>query len=222
MTSRLTKLMADDAKMLLNLLGIPVVQAPSEAEAQTAYMARRGDVWAASSRDFDSLLFVAPKLLRYLTLSGKEFLPSRGLSRPLKPELISLRTLLTRHQISREQLVDLAILIGTDFNQGIRGVGPKTALKLVKKHHRIEDLPSEIKSKVSDHYQNVRRIFLNPKITSEYVLEYGGLEEEELYAFLCEQRDFSRSRVETVVQRMKKFYKQGSKPTCRWISRSQS
>ncbi|UCG45463.1 MAG: flap structure-specific endonuclease, partial [Candidatus Bathyarchaeota archaeon] len=93
MTSRLTKTLVADAKKLLELLGIPYVQAPGEAEAQASYMAKRGDVWGASSRDYDSLLFGTPRLLRYLTISGKEFLPSKGLSRPLKPELIELETL---------------------------------------------------------------------------------------------------------------------------------
>lgn len=206
MTSRLTKPLMDDAKQLLKLLGIPFVQAPSEAEAQTAYMTVRGDVWASSSRDYDSLLFGAPRLLRYLTISGKEFLPSKGISRPLKPELIDLKRLLSCHELTREQLIDLAILIGTDFNEGVKGIGPKTALKLLKKHDDIEKLPNNIRSKVPEHYEDVRKIFLKPEVTSDYTLKYGKLHEEKLYDFLCDQRDFSEKRVETVVQRMKKFY----------------
>ena len=209
MTSRLTKPMVDDAKRLLQLLGIPFAQAPSEAEAQTAYMAMRGDVWASSSRDYDSLLFGAPKLLRYLTVSGREFLPSKRISRPLKPELIDLKKLLSHYEITREQLIDLAILIGTDFNEGIRGIGPKTALKLIKKHGGIENLPKGIKSRIPPHYADVRKIFYAPEVTSNYTLEYGNLQEEELYYFLCDQRDFSRKGVETVIQRMKKFYSDG-------------
>ncbi|MCD6240643.1 flap endonuclease-1, partial [Candidatus Bathyarchaeota archaeon] len=131
-TSRLTSEMIEDAKRLLDLLGIPYVQAPSEAEAQAAYMALKGDVWAASSKDYDSLLFGAPRLLRYLTITGKEYLPSKGTFRPLYPELIELNEFLSKHGISHEQLVDLAILIGTDFNEGIKGIGPKKALKLIK------------------------------------------------------------------------------------------
>jgi flap endonuclease-1 len=206
MMSRLTRSMVDDAKRLLELLGIPYVQAPSEAEAQSAYMARKGDVWAASSRDYDSLLFGAPRLLRYLTISGKEFLPSKGISRPLKPELILLERFLSHHKLKHEQLIDLAILIGTDFNEGIKGIGPKSALRLLRKYGSIEELPSDVRSKVAEHFENVRGNFLEPNVVSDYDLKYGGLGEEELYHFLCEERDFSRERVETIVERIRRFY----------------
>jgi flap endonuclease-1 len=206
MTSRLTKPLIEDAKHLLNLLGVPYVQAPSEAEAQAAYMAMKGDVWAASSKDYDSLLFGAPRLLRYLTIYGRELLPSKGTSRALKPELINLNELLSHYSITREQLIDLAILIGTDFNEGIRGIGPKTAMKLIKEHKKLENLPNNIQSKIPKNYEAVREIFLSPETTSNYNLEYKELNENALYQFLCDQRDFSRKNVETVVQRMKNFY----------------
>jgi len=208
MTSRLTRSMTEDAKKLLTLLGIPYVQAPSEAEAQTAYMAIRGDVWAASSKDYDCVLFGAPKLLRFLTIHGREYLPSKGVARPLKPELITLCQLLSHHEITRQQLVDLAILIGTDFNKGIKGVGPKTALKLVKGHGRIENLPSKFLSKIPPQYKEVREIYLHPTTTSEYDLSYNPLREEELFHFLCDQRDFAQKRVKTIVQRMKEIHGQ--------------
>lgn len=215
MTSRLTKALVADAKQLLTLLGMPFVQAPGEAEAQASYMTVRGDVWATSSRDYDSLLFGTPRLLRYLTISGKEFLPSKGLSRPLKPELIELETLLSNHKITHKQLLDLAILIGTDFNSGVKGVGPKTALKLLKKHGSIEKLPENIRSKVSDNYNEVRKVFLKPSVTSNYVIKYTELREQKLYQFLCDQRDFSDKRVEVVVQRMKEYYSAKTQTTLR-------
>ena len=207
MTSRLTRAMVEDAKELLTLLGIPHVQAPSEAEAQAAFMAAQGSVWAASSKDYDSLLFGAPRLLRFLTISGQEYLPSMGTSRPLKPELITLSELLTHHIISRTQLVDLAILVGTDFNRGIRGIGPKTSLKLVKKYGKIDCMPEEVLSKIAPHYEEVREIYLHPETTPDYDLSYRPLQEDELFRFLCEQRDFAPERVETAVQRMREVYR---------------
>jgi len=207
MTSRLTWNMIEDAKKLLLLLGIPYVKAPSEAEAQTAYMAIKGDVWAASSKDYDTILFGAPKLLRFLTIHGQEYLPSKGIARPLEPELIALRQLLSYHGITRLQLVDLAILVGTDFNEGIKGVGPKTALKLVKEYNRIENLPSKFLSKIPQQYEKVRETYFHPKTTPKYSLSYNSLQEEELFHFLCDERDFSRKRVRTIVQRMKEVYK---------------
>ncbi|MFB0567129.1 MAG: flap endonuclease-1, partial [Candidatus Bathyarchaeia archaeon] len=207
MTSRLTRPMSEDAKRLLQLLGIPFVQAPSEAEAQTAYMALKGDVWAASSKDYDSLLFGASRLVRFLTISGKEFLPSKGIARPLKPELINLSSFLSNYGITREQLIDIAVLIGTDFNEGIKGIGPRTAVNLLRRHGKIENMPPEIRSKIErQNYEEVRKIFLQPPVTSNYTLNYESLNEDGLTDFLCDQRDFSRQRVETVIQRMKKFY----------------
>ena len=206
MTSRLTEPLIEDSIHLLSLLGIPYVQAPSEAEAQTAFMARKGDVWAASSKDYDSLLFGAPRLLRYLTIYGREFYPSKGMSKPLKPELMELEKILIHHGITHQQLIDIAILIGTDFNRGIKGIGPKTALKLVKEYERIENLPAKIKSRLSEDFEEVRNIFLHPPITNNYSLDYGELQEEALIQFLSEERDFSLERVKTVIERMKKFY----------------
>jgi len=221
MTSRLTQSMIQDAKKLLDLLGVPYVQAPSEAEAQAAYMAMKGDVWAASSRDYDSLLFRAPRLVRYLTISGKEFLPSKMVSRPLKPEMITLEDFLSKIGITREQLIDVAILIGTDFNEGVKGIGPKTALKLVKKHGGIDSLPDAIKRKVSSHYLDVRRIFLEPEVTAEYTTNYGPLREEELYAFLCDEKGFSKDRVEKGVQRIKVSRERARQFDLeRWLARS--
>jgi flap endonuclease-1 len=207
MSSHLTRPMIEDSMRLLQLLGIPFIQAPSEAEAQAAYMALKGEVWAASSKDYDSLLFNAPKLLRYLTISGREFLPSKITSRPLKPELIELNKFLSHWGITREQLIDIAILIGTDFNAGVKGIGPNKALGLIRNYVTIEKLPSEIKSVLeAQNYLEVRRFFLEPKLTDDYTLKYGPLQEDELYRFLCDQRDFSRERVETAVERMKAFY----------------
>lgn len=208
MTSRLTMPLIDDAKHLLSLLGIPFVQAPSEAEAQTAYMAKNGDVWAASSKDYDSLLFGTPRLLRYLTIYGREYYPSRGTSIKLKPELMELQRILAHHGITRSQLIDIAILIGTDFNTGIKGIGPKTALKLVKQYGNIENISIDVKSKLPENYAEARNIFLQPPVTHDYSLDYGELQEQGLYKFLCEERNFSRERVEVVVERMKEIYAQ--------------
>jgi len=203
MTGRLTGEGLDDAKRLLTLLGVPWVQAPGEGEAQAAYMALRGDVWAANSRDYDSLLFGAPRLLRYLTVGGEEWLPSKGRARRLEPELIELEALLADLGITRTQLIDLSILVGTDFNEGVKGVGPKTALKLMRRHGSIEELPEEVLSKVPDTYQAIRCIFLHPAVTETYSLETRGLDEEGLVGFLCGERGFSRERVETLVKRMR-------------------
>jgi flap endonuclease-1 len=216
----LNKAMQDDAKTMLTLLGIPSVQAPEEGEAQAAHIARKGDVWAANSRDYDSVLFGAPRLVRYVTISGQEFLPSTGSSRPLIPELIELQELLDTLSITREQLVDLAILVGTDFNTGIKGIGPKTGLKLIKKHERLENFPKDYEDQLPSDIQEVRRIFLQPTVTNDYEINYDGLNEEGLRHFLCDERGFSESRVELAVMRMKAFYQQDKTTLAGWFRKA--
>jgi flap endonuclease-1 len=214
----LNKSMQDDAKTVLNLLGIPHIQAPEEGEAQAAYLARKGDVWAANSRDYDSVLFGAPRLVRYVTISGQEFLPSKGTSRPLIPELIELEQLLKALEISREQLIDLAILVGTDFNQGIKGVGPKTALKLIKKHGTLESLPSEYRQQLPPETRDIRNLFLNPPVTDDFDLNLKGLNEDGLRQFLCADRGFSPDRVDLAVKRMREFYSQEKSSLTSWLN----
>src|SRR2546428_2189997 len=164
MASSLTRVMVAEARERLWLRGLPTVQAPSEGEAQAAHMAATSpQVWAAASKDSDSLLFGAPRLVRFLTISGKEFLPSRGTFRPIVPETIELDRLLDGWGINREGLVDLAMLVGTDFNEGIKGIGPKKALALVRRHGRIENMPEAIRQAVGkpETGGQGRRIFLN-------------------------------------------------------------
>jgi flap endonuclease-1 len=203
MTGRLTSEALDDAKRLLTLIGIPWVQAPGEGEAQAAYMASKMDVWAANSRDYDSLLFGAPRLVRYITISGEEWLPSKGRARRLEPELIELEEFLSELGITREQLIDLSILVGTDFNKGIKGIGPKTALKLMRIHGSIEELPEDTRKKLPESYQAIREIYLHPDIIETYDIKEGELDEEGLVEFLCGERNFNPRRVETLVKRMR-------------------
>jgi flap endonuclease-1 len=207
MTSRLTQPMLEDAMRLLKYLGIPYVQAPGEGEAQAAFMARRGDVWGVGSKDYDSLLFGAPRLLRFITISGREFLPRKGKFRPLSPEIIDAHEMLSYYKISLEQLIDLAILIGTDFNHGIKGIGPKTALRLIQEYGCIEHLPTDVKCRVSKNYKDVREIFYHPPTTEDYHVEYGTLDVYGLFEFLCKERDFSPERVEMVLKRMKSCFR---------------
>jgi len=204
MTSRLTSEMIAEARELLRLMGIPTVQAPSEAEAQAAHMAATsGEVSAAASKDYDSLLFGAPRLVRFLTISGKEFLPSQGVFRPIVPEVIELDRLLAAWGIAREQLVDLAMLVGTDFNEGVRGIGPKKALKLVQQHRRIEAMPAEVRDALGDpaDVDEVRRIFLRPDVTDDFSVETSEPDLDGIVRFLCDEREFSRERVVAALER---------------------
>ena len=204
MTSRLTREMIGEARELLRLMGIPTVQAPSEGEAQAAHMAATSkEIFASASKDYDSLLFGAPRLVRFLTISGKEFLPSKGTFRDIEPETIELERLLAGWNITREALVDLALLVGTDFNDGINGIGPKKALKLVQEHGRIENMPSEIRDALGDRdaIEEARQIFLHPNVTDTFDITQSEPDLDGIVQFLCNEREFSRDRVSAAIER---------------------
>ncbi len=202
MTGRVTGSVLDDSKRLLTLMGIPWLEALEDAEAQASYMAARGDVRAVGSKDYDCLLYGAPILARYLTLTGREWLPAQRRSQPLVPELIKLSENLALLGITREQLVDLAILVGTDFNQGVNGIGPKKALKLVQDHGSIEQMTEEIKSKLTEDLNSVRQIFLKPRVLGKYVLKRSPPDRDGLVKFLSEERSFNKERVERLTERL--------------------
>ena len=201
MTSRLTAEMVGEARELLTLLGIPVVQAPSEAEAQAAHIARRGDVWAAASKDYDALLFGAPRVVRFLSISGREFLPSQGTFRPIRPEVIDVEGMLAALSITRPQLVDLGMLVGTDFHPGIHGIGPKKALALVRQHGSIDHMPPRVRDAFGDDLDRLRSIYLEPDTTDGYDISFRECDPDGVVRFLCDDRDFGRDRVEAALNR---------------------
>ncbi len=202
MTGRVTGDVLADAKRLLSLMGIPWLEALEDGEAQASFMAAKGDVWAVGSKDYDCLLFGAPILARYLTLTGREYLPSKKTSRPLIPELVKLADNLEALGISREQLVDLALLVGTDFNEGVMGIGPKKGLALVRKYGAAEKFPEEIRSGLPSDLDRVRSIFLHPRVFENYSLKRGRPDPDGVIEFLCEERAFARVRVQKVVDRL--------------------
>ncbi|NOZ89553.1 MAG: flap endonuclease-1 [Crenarchaeota archaeon] len=208
MASRLTDEMVEEAKKLLEAMGIPYVQAPAEGEAQAAYMARRGDAWAAASQDYDSLLFGSPRLVRNLAITGKRKLPRKNVYVEVKPELIELEKLLKALGITREQLIALGILVGTDYNpEGVRGIGPKTALKMVKAHRDprklLESLP---RSEFPEDPLKIFEYFLNPPVTSDYKLEWRPPDEKKVYEILVEEHDFNPERVKNALERLRRAY----------------
>lgn len=202
MTSRLTRTMVDEAKTLLSLLGIPWVQAPSEGEAQAAFLARRGDVWAAGSKDYDSLLFGAPRLVRFLAIGSTEYLPSQRRSRPVSPEVIDLGANLRTFGITREQLIDLAILVGTDFHPGVKGIGPKTALKRIREWGSLERAPGDVLARLPQNLEAIRAFLRDPPVDPREVPARGPVRSEATIQFLCDDRGFSRARVDVALRRL--------------------
>ncbi|MDI6690919.1 MAG: flap endonuclease-1 [Candidatus Bathyarchaeota archaeon] len=215
-TSRLKDYMAEDSKKLLNLMGIPWVQAPSEGEAQAAHLVKRGDADYCASQDYDSLLFGAPRLVRNVTISGRRKLPSKNVYIEVIPEVVELESILQECNITYEQLIDVGILIGTDFNpDGVKGLGPKTALKLIKEHGSIENAMQYLKNaEFPVEPQRIRDIFLNPKVTDNYKIVWKEPDMEGIVNFICRERDFSEDRVRKAVEKMQKgITKQKGKKT---------
>jgi flap endonuclease-1 len=201
-TSRLDADMIEESLSLLDALGIPWIRAPSEGEAQMGHMVREGRIWAGASQDFDAILFGTPNLVRNLTLAGKRRLPS-GKTVDVYPELVTLQEVLSELGVSREQLVDMAILIGTDFNDGVRGIGPKKALALIKRLGDLEGVTAEGKITVPEQFREVRAIFLEPEVTDDYRLKWSPVNEEDVRRILCDRHGFSVDRVDTVLQRIR-------------------
>jgi len=153
-TQRLTDTIVDTTHELLDILDVPVVQAPAEGEAQAAHMARAGDVDYAGTEDYDALLFGSPLTLRQLTSKGD-------------PELMEFGATLDRHDLTWEQLVDAGLLCGTDFNDGVSGIGPKTAVSLLHEHGDLWGV-LEARDAYVENADVVRTLFLNPTVDDDY------------------------------------------------------
>lgn len=194
----------EESKTLLTYMGIPHVQALSEGEAQAAYIVIKGDAELVSSQDYDSLLFGAPIVIRNLSAPRKK----------ARIEVLNLKQFEEKQGISREELVDLGILVGTDFNEGIKGIGAKTALKLIKKYHSIEKMIAESRIEEEagiENYELVRDIFLHPAVTESYEIKWGAPDEAKVKEFLCVEHDFAEERVSKALERISvSKVKQGS------------
>jgi flap endonuclease-1 len=186
-TSRLTRPMAEEVRTLLAGLGVPTISAPSEGEAQAAQLAARGLVWGVASEDYDSLLFGAPRLVRGLAARG-----ARG-STPAA-QLIELGPLLEALGISREELLLVGLLIGTDFNDGAKGYGPKRSLKLAQQHLGFE---ASLRVAGLDPAETapVAELFRNPQVSEVAIPPPGPVDTEAVVRLLVGQHGFSEERV---------------------------
>jgi flap endonuclease-1 len=212
-TSRLTGEMIEESKELLNALGIPFVQAPSEGEAQAAIMVQKGIAYAAASQDYDALLFGSPLLIRNLSITGRRKVPRQDRYTMVEPEEIKFKETLDSLGITREKLVWLGLLVGTDFNKGVFRVGPKTALKIVKEYNTSEDLIEFVREK----YEHVFEVdfdklvdfFMNPEYEDiEEGFVFGNVDPEKVNSILVEKHDFAPERVEKVTQDIINSYKE--------------
>ena len=203
-TSRVTDEIISQSKELLDALGIPYIHAPSEGEAQASYMVKKGDAYAVGSQDFDCLLIGSPILVRNLTSSGRRKLPGKEAYVNVFPRQIRLNQNLKSLGITHKQLVDMAILIGTDFNEGIKGIGPKKSLNIIKKNGNVENAIATVGSDsipTFDEIKEIRKIFLEPVVEKNYSINWTGADRKEVIEILCNKHQFKKDRVEPVLDK---------------------
>ncbi len=205
-STRLTKEMVKESKKLISGFGLPIIDAPSEGEAQAAYMIKKGEGYAVVSQDFDSLVHGSPNLVRNLSISGKRKSVNKLKYESVKPELINLSENLNALGIDNNQLIALGMLIGTDYNPGgIKGIGPKNALKLVKKHGSdFSSLFSEVKwdSFFDIGWEEVYYLIKKLPVTDNYELKWNPVDLDFIKGFLINERGFSSERVEKSLKKL--------------------
>ena len=202
-TTKITQEMMNEAKELISYLGIPVIQAPSEAEAQASFLAKNKDVDYVASSDMDCLLYGAPQLLTNLTISQRKRLPS-GSTVSTRPDLIELDNVLKTLDITQDQLIVIAILVGTDYNVGgIKNIGQKKALKLVKKNKKFEDIFKELETDLD--WKEIYEAFKHMPVLKKYSLNWNQIETDKILKFLVDKHDFQESRVLSSLEKVTKI-----------------
>lgn len=205
-TTRLSPEMIDEAKKLIAAMGLPVIEAVSEGEAQAAYMVKKDKAFVVASQDADSLMFGSPRLLRNLSLAGKRKKTNKLAYEVIKPEIVSLADTLNNLGLDQGQLIALGMLVGTDFNDGgIKGIGPKNSIKLVKKHKNDFDaLFKEVKwDDFFDYpWTEVFYLFKKMPVNDDYSLEWESVNRDRIYEMLVEEHDFSEERVNSTLDKL--------------------
>jgi len=215
--------MVRESKELLEAMGIAVVQAPGEGEAEAAYLSRVKNSFGVVSQDYDSLLFGATKLIRNLGLARKRKTISGW--QEIRPELIDLHQVLNILEINLDQLICIGILVGTDYNpRGIPGIGQKRALEIVKKYKQpvlifksIEEQIMSLSEKDRFDWQEIFELFHKPKVINADFI-FGKVDEKEIKNILVEKHDFSDERVEKQLEKLRELKeKKKQKALGEWV-----
>jgi len=203
-----TDRMISETKRLLELLGIPYIKAIHDAEAQAAYMVKRNDAFALATRDWDAFLYGSPRMIMHWKITVDDYLPTM---------LYELREFLEKLHLSMEELIELGILLGTDYNPGgFRGIGPKKAYKLIRTYHSVDRLIElkKIEWRWDISPSDIRKIFVNPPIREKYKIIFEEPRVDELIEFLVYEHNFSKQRVKnqitTAMRGMRRIGRQAS------------
>jgi len=205
-TSRLTSEMIREAKELLSAFGIPAIESPSEAEAQASYIVKKKEVFALATNDADALMFGSPRIVRNLNMAGRRKKTGTLSYQTINPDIIELDENLRHLGLSQEQFIALCMLVGTDFNSGgIKGIGPKNALKLVKKFGDDFDLLfKNVKWNVffDFEWQEVFDVITKMPVTDDYELKWKAPDKEKILKILVDGHDFSEERVNSQIKEL--------------------
>ena len=206
---RLNDEMIKESKELLEAMGIFVVQAPSEGEAEAAYLCKmKEEVYSSVSQDYDSLLFGAPRLIQNLTLSRRRKTFSGYVE--VKPEIIELEDVLNKLAINLDQLICLGILVGTDYNpKGIPGIGQKRALDIVRKYEQpvliFQSVAEQLMSLPEEDrfdWQEIFQLFHKPAVV-DAEFEFKKIDEEKIKEILVGRHNFSEERVDKQLDKLR-------------------
>ncbi len=204
---KLNKEMISESKELLEAMGIAIVQAPGEGEMQCAQLVRDGEAYAVGSQDYDSLV-VGGRLIQNLTLARQR--KTRSGIIYIAPELIEYEKVLNTLGIDGDQLISLAVLVGTDFNPGgVKGIGPKKALALVKEKKYPVAIFRTLEGKLDFDWKVVFEIFKKPNVKHEKI-KFPKLDKDKVKSILVEEHDFSLERVEKHLDKLNEIKKQSA------------
>ena len=199
---KVTKHHSEQCKDLLKLMGVPFIEAPCEAEAQCAAMVKSGKVFATATEDMDALTFGSSVLLRHMTFSEARKMPIQE---------FHLSKVLEGLELSHEEFIDLCIMLGCDYCDSIRGVGPKRAMDLIKQHRNLETILQNLdknKYPVPENwaYKEARRLFVEPEVADPETVElkWTDPDEEGLVKYLCGDKNFNEDRVRNGAKKLAK------------------
>lgn len=196
--------MIAEAKEAMHHLGFPVIVGKQEGEAQAAWMVQHGLAYAAVTQDYDALLFGSPIVVRNLAVTGKRKLPYRNAYINIEPEKVDLHAVLKELNLTRQQLIWIGMLIGTDFNEKIPLVGPKKALKAVEGKKSFEEVLSGLKKEVDYDPKEVEQLFMHPAAYEVASLPEAKLDHDKAIAFYCDKHGFDHVRVTNALNKIGK------------------